>query len=77
MCGTMAWLQDQVCGDDEQFDLAAWFPSLSNLHYSSSLLRIALAGVGNFACLIPQERVAQQTVKSVVSVLSVKSVVSV
>ena len=42
--------------------------SLSNQHYSSSLLYIALAGVGNFACLIPQERAAQQSVKSVVSV---------
>ena len=29
MCGTVAWLQDYTCGDDEQFDLAAWFPSLS------------------------------------------------
>ncbi len=28
MCGTVAWLQDKTCGDDEQFDLAAWFPSL-------------------------------------------------
>ena len=28
MCGTVAWLQVKACGDDEQFDLAAWFPSL-------------------------------------------------
>ena len=28
----------------------------------------SLAGVGNLACLIPQERAAQQSVKSVVSV---------
>jgi hypothetical protein len=27
MCGTVAWLQQ--CRDDEQFDLAAWFPSLA------------------------------------------------
>ena len=29
MCGTVAWPQDKTCGDDEQFDLAAWFPSLN------------------------------------------------
>jgi hypothetical protein len=28
MCGTVAWLQGKTCGDDEQFDLATWFPSL-------------------------------------------------
>ena len=28
MCGTVAWLQVKACGDDEQFDLAAWFLSL-------------------------------------------------
>ena len=28
MCGTVAWLQE--CRDDEQFDLAAWFPSLKH-----------------------------------------------
>jgi hypothetical protein len=28
MCGTVAWLRVKACGDDEQFDLAAWFPSL-------------------------------------------------
>jgi len=27
MYGTVAWLQGKTCGDDEQFDLAAWFPS--------------------------------------------------
>ena len=26
MCGTVAWLRKRR--DDEQFDLAAWFPSL-------------------------------------------------
>jgi hypothetical protein len=29
MCGTVAWLQGKTCRDDEQFDLAAWFPSLA------------------------------------------------
>jgi len=28
MCGTVAWLQGNTYRDDEQFDLAAWFPSL-------------------------------------------------
>jgi hypothetical protein len=25
MCGTVAWLEEKSKGDDEQFDLAAWF----------------------------------------------------
>ena len=29
MCGTVAWPQGKTCGDDEQFDLAAWLPSLN------------------------------------------------
>ena len=29
MCGTVAWPQGKTCGDDELFDLAAWFPSLN------------------------------------------------
>jgi len=28
MCGTVAWLEEKSKGDDEQFDLAAWFLSL-------------------------------------------------
>jgi len=28
MCGTVAWLEGKTYRDDEQFDLAAWFPSL-------------------------------------------------
>ncbi len=39
MCGTVAWLQGKACGDDEQFDLAAWFPSLA---YSWSLDQLYL-----------------------------------
>jgi len=28
MSGTVAWLEGKTYRDDEQFDLAAWFPSL-------------------------------------------------
>jgi DNA-binding XRE family transcriptional regulator len=34
MCGTVAWLEGKTYRDDEQFDLAAWFPSHRKLMYN-------------------------------------------
>ena len=61
MCGTVAWLQQ--CRDDEQFDLAAWFPSLAyswsrvasfyiflNLGRGNSAGSFTLVAVMKFTC---------------------------
>ena len=55
MCGTVAWLQGNTCGDDEQFNLAAWFPSLLqswlqavSFSYFVILGQCKLHGVFNF-----------------------------
>ncbi len=39
MCGTVAWLWGKTCGDDEQFDLAAWFLSLKYIWLLHELMQ--------------------------------------
>ena len=59
MCGTVAWLRGNTCGDDEQFDLAAWFPSLkyswsrvASFYIFQYLGRVNSAGSFNLVAVI-------------------------